>query len=77
MIASTPPEDVRLFIDKRDRCDHLRGEDFYDGNRAKDIQNKMTLFCRGTDARLAGLKRRYQGRPDIMRALAAYDAKIE
>lgn len=76
-ITKALPEDVRFFMDKRERCDHFRGEDTYDENRAKEIQNQLTLFCRGTDVRLAGLKRRYQGRPDIMRALAAYDEKIE
>ncbi len=71
------PGDVTAFMKRRDMCDHFHGEDAYDAERGQFLAAQMQAACEGTDAALAGLRARYEGRPDIRRALAGYEDRVE
>ncbi|MET3925893.1 hypothetical protein [Devosia sp. 2618] len=71
------PGEVRAFIEKRDICDHFRGEEAYDAERAKQIDEALALNCTGTDAELARLRSEFAGDAAIIGALADYETRIE
>jgi cytochrome c556 len=71
------PAEVRAFVEKRDGCDHFRGEDPYDAERAKQIDAELTRLCTGTDAELARLRRVHARNKAVMQALAGYEDRVE
>jgi hypothetical protein len=73
----TLPKDVTRFVDQRDGCDHFRGEEPYDEARRKFLDKSMDRLCTGTDKKLARLKKKYAGRPDVMSKLNEYEIRIE
>jgi hypothetical protein len=73
----TLPPDVARFVQRRDLCDHFRGEEPYDAERREFLNKSMREFCIGTDAELATLKRKYKDKSDVMAKLAEYEAAIE
>ncbi len=78
--ASDPtpfPSTVTAFMIDRDGCDHFRGEEAYDADRAAFLQENLRQLCTGTDARLAALRGRYASNPDVVAALAHYEDRIE
>lgn len=75
--ASALPQDVAAFIERRDQCDHFRGEEPYDDTRAAELAVKLRETCTGTDAALERLKKKYAGSAAISAKLAGYDPAIE
>ncbi|WP_051371248.1 hypothetical protein [Mesorhizobium loti] len=71
------PDDVRAFIDRRDGCDHFRGEDSPDAERRAQIDAALRELCTGTDAELTRLKRAYASNPDVQSLLDDYEINIE
>ncbi|MBB3593637.1 hypothetical protein FHX08_004040 [Rhizobium sp. BK529] len=71
------PEDVRAFMERRDGCDHFRGEDSPYAERRAQIDEELKRLCTGTDAELARLKRFYTGNETVQRLLAEYEVNIE
>lgn len=71
------PKDVALFVAQREACDHWRGEYGYDTARQADIDDAVCQSCVGTDDKLAKLKRKYQGKKEILSKLEAFEADIE
>lgn len=71
------PADVARFIERRDGCDHFRGEEPYDEERRKFLLDNITALCTGTDNKLAQLKKKYAGRPEVIRKLNDYERRIE
>lgn len=71
------PADVARFIEKRDGCDHFRGEEPYDEERRKFLLDNIATLCTGTDNQLAQLKKKYAGRPEVIRKLNDYELRIE
>ena len=71
------PLDVARFIERRDGCDHFRGEDPYDEERRKFLQQQTLRLCVGTDNDLATLKKKYRGDNAIMAKLNDYEPQIE
>jgi hypothetical protein len=71
------PADVARFIERRDACDHFRGEDPYDEERRKFLHQKMTELCMGTDQELSRLKGKYRDDKKITSKLNEYEATIE
>jgi hypothetical protein len=71
------PEDVARFIERRDGCDHFRGEEAYDEERRQFLLQKMIETCKGTDRQLAALKKKYRGQKQVMEKLSGYEPKIE
>lgn len=77
-LAQTPwPEDVTRFVERRDACDHFRGEEPYDAARRKFLEQQTQKFCAGTDRQLADLKKKYRGNTPVTTKLEQYEADIE
>jgi len=70
-------KEVQTFLERRESCDHWRGEHGYDKERQKDIDWAICQSCVGTDAELARLKRKYQRTAPVMEALAPFEPRIE
>ncbi|WOE75154.1 hypothetical protein [Alterisphingorhabdus coralli] len=75
--ADTIPADVRRFIVRRQGCDHFRGEPPYDEQRAEFLAARIEETCTGTDAELAGLRRKYRDDGAIITALSDFEDSIE
>lgn len=71
------PAEVERFIERRGQCDHFRGEEPYDPERRKFLQQRMLEFCVGTDKQLAGLKQKYRSNKAVIERLNQYEAQIE
>jgi hypothetical protein len=71
------PEDVARFIERRDACDHFRGEEAYDAKRREFLEQQTLKLCVGSDKQLAGLKKKYAGNQAVMRKLDEYEHEIE
>jgi hypothetical protein len=71
--------DYDAFVTRRTICDHLRGEfpDPPDPERSQEILDGTKEYCRGTDAQLKELKRRYAGDPAVMSVLKSFEENIE
>jgi hypothetical protein len=75
--AAALPADVAAFVERRDACDHWRGEEPYDPMRAIEIARAIRETCTGSDRALKTLRRKYRADPAVLRRLTGYDAKIE
>lgn len=73
------PHDVVAFTERRDLCDHMRGEipDPPSPERMRELEAAIARYCTGTDARLSALKGKYAGDASVMVVLAAYEDSIE
>ena len=74
---SALPADVARFVEQRDGCDHFRGEDPYDAERAKFLKERTRELCAGTDRRLKVLKEKYKTNPQVLSKLNEYEPQIE
>jgi hypothetical protein len=72
-----PMPDVAAFIEKRDGCDHFRGEEPYDAERGAFINKAIAENCTGTDSALKTLRNRYKTNTKIMDKLKDYEDNIE
>lgn len=70
-----PPE-VRHYIERREGCDHWRGEYSPDPVRSRQIEAGKRKECTGGDRELDRLRRKYRGTPRVVAALNDYD-KVE
>lgn len=71
------PAAVLAFRELRDQCDHFRGEEGYDAQRAAFLAKELARTCTGTDAALAALRERYRQDPSALAALKDYEDTIE
>lgn len=71
------PADVANFKSRRDLCDHFRGEDPYDAERRRFLEENLKKYCTGTDEELSSLKARYGDNEAVLKALAGYEQEIE
>lgn len=77
------PHEVRAFLDKREGCDHFRGEpvpepaDDPGGERRREIETALSKLCTGSDAELARLRTRYRDDADVSAVLNAFESDIE
>jgi len=69
--------DVARFIERRDGCDHFRGEEGYDAARRRELAAQIRKLCSGTDGELAKLKRKHAKNRDLMARLDQYEPAIE
>lgn len=72
-----PPKEVSSFLEKRESCDHWRGEEGYDKQRRAEIDWSICQSCPGTDSKLVVLKEKYRADKAIMEKLAKLEPKIE
>jgi hypothetical protein len=73
------PGEVRSYIEQREGCDHMRGEipDPVDRQRMRELQRETRKLCKGTDQKLAQLKKKYAKSPPVMQRLQEFEPAIE
>lgn len=72
------PEDVARFKNRRDMCDHFRGEPTEgDAEHARFVVEQANAYCAGTDRKLAELKKKYEGDVAVLQVLKSYEICIE
>lgn len=73
------PRDVRRFVERREGCDHMRGE--IPAPREKrhlpELLRETQRLCMGTDVQLAQLKKKYQENSSVMQLLGEFEPDIE
>ena len=75
--AAALPPTVIAFQQQRDACDHFRGEEAYDRQRAAFLKAQLAKTCQGSDKALAALRKRFARDPQASAALRDYDDRIE
>ena len=76
-LAAEHPSDLRQFLERREECDHWRGEAADDRKRQTDIDRGICRTCTGSDAELARLKKKYKANPGVMDVLDELEDRIE
>lgn len=73
------PRDVQTFVDRREGCDHMRGElpDPGERQRMREVNREIRKLCTGTDKELIRLKKKYATDRDVMQRLDAFEPEIE
>jgi hypothetical protein len=73
------PRDVQRFVDKREGCDHMRGEipEPGDKRRMQEVNREIQKLCKGTDKELAQLKKKYAKHPSVLQRLDEFEPDIE
>jgi hypothetical protein len=71
------PRDIIQFMERRDACNHFRGEESYDAERRKVLEDKTRQLCLGTDRKLAALKLKYKNQAKVLVRLGEYEPRIE
>lgn len=71
------PPDVAKYIERRDTCDHWRGEEGDDKERQADIKRGQCQSCPGSDSGLAKLTKKYETNKAVRARLAQYEGRIE
>jgi hypothetical protein len=68
-----------MFIDRREGCDHMRGEmpDPGEKRHTKEVSREIEKLCKGTDKRLAQLKKKYASDVLVIRRLNEFEGIIE
>ena len=80
VLAGSPlPQDAQKFIDRREGCDHMRGEipDPSEKQRMKEVNREIEQLCKGTDKQLFRLKKKYASNFTVMQRLNEFEADIE
>jgi hypothetical protein len=73
------PDEVEQFVQRREACEHFRGEvpDSQNRSRTDDVRDMTARYCAGTDAELAAVRIRYFASGAVTQKLSAYETKIE
>lgn len=77
------PHEVRAFTERREVCDHFRGEPWPEGDepwadeRREQLTKGMRDACTGTDAELARLRAKYRDDAEIAKILSEFESNIE
>jgi hypothetical protein len=71
------PSDVVKFKKRRDLCNHFRGEDPYNEERKKFLEENLERYCKGTDKELAALKAKHKNNETVQKVLSGYEVNIE
>jgi hypothetical protein len=73
------PRDVQKFVDRREGCDHMRGEmpDPGEKQRMKEVNREVEKLCKGTDRQLSQLKKKYASNAAVMQRLNEFEDGIE
>lgn len=79
-VAAAPlPKDVTRFVERREGCDHFRGEipESTDPDRMDEINRELKKLCKGTDKQLLQLKKKYAADASVAAVLAEFEPNIE
>lgn len=72
------PGDVVQYVNRRNLCDHFRGEPTpaSDASRAEQVQQAVEKYCARADMQLAALKAKYSNNKTVLHALSGYASHI-
>lgn len=76
LAATTLPPAVTRFIERREGCDHWRGEYSEDPVRRRQIDAGAKKECTGSDRELDRLRKLYRRNPAVIDALKDFE-KVE
>lgn len=71
------PGEVVSFVERRDLCEHSRGEEPYDEERRRFVEERLRESCSGIDAELIHLLETYRGHPAALALLSDYPAVLD
>lgn len=77
------PADVKTFVERRDGCDHFRGEPWDNGDEPEIKERREFIFqninklCNGTDIQLKELRDKYRDNTVVFNFLGKYENRIE
>jgi hypothetical protein len=77
MASEKLPADVVQYVERRESCDHWRGEDGYDQARQAEIKQALCQSCPGSDAGFVRLTKKYKTNKRVLARLADFEPKIE
>ena len=79
LAASPLPKDVAKFVERREGCDHFRGEipESTDPDRIIEVNRELKKLCKGTDKKLLQLKQKYVANATVTARLAEFEPNIE
>jgi hypothetical protein len=79
LAVESVPRDVQKFIDRREGCDHMRGEipDPAEKQRMKEVARELRKQCTGTDKKLTQLKQKYAANSKIIKILNEFEPDVE
>ena len=75
--------EVRVFTERREGCDHFRGEPWPEGDEAWMRERREQLIkgmrdaCTGTDAELARLRAKYRDDVELAKMLGEFETSVE
>jgi hypothetical protein len=75
--------DVKSFVERRDGCDHFRGEPWDNGDepevrgRREFIFQNLKNLCTGTDKQLNELRDKYRDNKVVFNFLEKYENRVE
>lgn len=76
--AGDMPAEVSDFVERRELCDHFRGEMTGDeSERGKAVNRELEHYCKGSDGKLIYLRNKYKDRQEVLQALSKYEDCIE
>lgn len=78
-VTEPSQQELDSFFERCEICDHLRGEVPEPGDRAAmdEFKGQIITYCKGTDAQLKQMKRRFAGNPKAMEKLNDLEPGIE
>lgn len=71
------PQDVLMFVEQRDSCDHFLNEPPYNEERREFLSQKITELCVGIGEQFQSLKMKYKENSAVINFLEKYDVNIE
>jgi hypothetical protein len=73
------PRDVQRFVDRREACDHMRGDipDPSEKRPMNGVAREINMLCAGTDRELVQLKRKYATNSTIMQILTQFETGVD
>lgn len=83
LAAAGGPSEVADYIERRELCEHFRDEPWPEGSSPTDKERREFLvrqlerYCKGADAGLRELKRKYKDERSVIDRLNKYDPEIE
>lgn len=67
------PADVAALKEKYDTCEHFAGEEPYDADRRKQIEDAIEANCRPVKNALPGLKAKYKDNAEVMALIKPWE----
>ncbi len=70
MTLAEAPQDVRMFVERREGCEHFAGEDGANAARRQEIDDAMRkLRCDRLEIDAQRMLGRYSGKPDVVKLI--------